>query len=89
MKGNTTVTHPHKSIDGVQLIGFESFLVSNSSYELDYYTETGLDSLTDYCEIVKGWGLASKGDDSLTCLCNQSVVSGQWWMSDLGLGACP
>ena len=44
MKGNTTVTHPHKSIDGVQLIGFESFLVSNSSYELDYYTETGLDS---------------------------------------------
>ena len=88
MKGNTTVTHPHKSIDGVQLIGFESFLVSNSSYELGYYTET-VEIHSDYCKIVEGLGLASKGDDSLTCLCNQSVVSGQWWMSDLGLGACP
>ena len=62
--------------------------MSNSSFELDNYTET-VEIHSDYCEIVKGQVLASKGDDSLTCLCNQSVVSGQWWMSDLGLGACP
>ena len=55
MKGNTTVTHPHKSIDGVQLIGLESFLVSNISYELDHYTET-VEIHSDYCEIVKGQG---------------------------------